>query len=151
MKKSILLCCLSLLLYNFTVLAQIRKVPATVTEAFAKNYPTASKVEWHDKLSHFTASFVNEGKSMIAQFESDGTWILSETIFTIAELPTDVKDGFDKSKYANWGIKEVILVQDNTDKDPNVRYRLLAIKNRFNKKYLHFNAKGQLIKETPTL
>lgn len=151
MKKSLLLFCLSIALYSFTTQAQIRKVPAAVTEAFAKNYPNASKVEWRDKLSHFTATFQNEGKPMLAQFESDGTWILSETTFTIAEIPAEVKDGFDKSKYANWGIKKVVLVQDNDSKDNEVYYRLLVQKTNLNKKYLSFSAKGRLMKETLTL
>lgn len=148
MKKSILLFYLSVLLCQFTQ-AQIRKIPAAVTEAFEKNYPNAKHVEWRDRLSHFTASFQNEGKSMVAQFESDGTWIKSETIIPIAEIPTEVKDGFDKSKYRTWTIGEIALIQQ--PEETEMYYRILVRKNSINKKYLHFNPKGQLSKETPTL
>ena len=37
--------------------AQLRKIPAEVTNAFQEKYPNAKSVEWRDKLSSFTASF----------------------------------------------------------------------------------------------
>ncbi len=151
MKKNMLLFCLSLTLYSLTTQAQIRKIPATVTESFEKNYPDATNVEWRDKLSHFTATFTNDGKQMLAQFESDGAWILSETTFAIANIPSEVKDGFDKSKYANWSIQKVVLVQSNDGKEKEVYYRILVRKNSINKKYLRFDTNGRLLKETLTL
>ncbi len=37
--------------------AQLRKVPADVTEAFKAKFPDAKNVEWKDKLTAFLASY----------------------------------------------------------------------------------------------
>ncbi len=57
-----LLFVLSLALTN-NMLAQVRSVPASVTEAFKTKYPSASNVEWKDKLSAFVAVFDQQWRS----------------------------------------------------------------------------------------
>ena len=44
--------------------AQIRKIPAEVTNAFAEKYGGAKNVEWKDNLSVFVAGFEQDGENM---------------------------------------------------------------------------------------
>src|SRR5437868_4424542 len=83
-----------------SVNAQFRKIPAVVTDAFKAKYANATGVEWKDKLSSFEADFKSGDKDMKAFFSSKGEWIKTETKHTYNSLPSDVKDGFKKSKYA---------------------------------------------------
>ena len=41
---------------GFTAGAQIRKIPAEVTDSFTDKYPEAKAVEWKDKLTGFSAA-----------------------------------------------------------------------------------------------
>ena len=59
------------MLFFFAMLfanAQIRKIPAQVTDAFAARYPHASGVEWKDKLQYFEATFQLNGATITADF-----------------------------------------------------------------------------------
>lgn len=42
--------------------AQIRKIPAVVTDAFKYKYRNAESVEWKDKLSHYVVTFQLKGE-----------------------------------------------------------------------------------------
>src|ERR1041384_6297227 len=106
----ILLVC-SFLLSAITVDAQIRKIPAAVTDAFKEKYPSASGVEWRDKLSVFTAVFVENGVNHEARFNSKGGWLNTENVVEQDVLPASIKDGFDKSKYADWTIEKVHKIE----------------------------------------
>ena len=87
-----------------TAKAQLRSVPAEVTNAFKVKFPNATDVKWSDKLTNFEATFNISAVKMWANFKSDGKWIRTETLLT--QLPTAVQDGFAKSKFNNWEIKD---------------------------------------------
>lgn len=128
--------------------AQIRKIPAVVTDAFKYKYRNAESVEWKDKLSHFIVSFHLDGDSYEAYFRNDGTWTSSQKLISREDLPEDVIDGFEKSKYAEWEIDnyfELIFP------DEHLEYRLLVSKSDLNKRDLTFNKKGRLLKDRLTL
>ncbi|NJO24880.1 MAG: hypothetical protein HC867_02435 [Bacteroidia bacterium] len=101
----------ALLLFSFASLsqahAQIRKIPAAVTDAFKEKYPDAEKVEWHDKLTAFEARFEIDGIYHEARFNSKGEWQQTEKAIQDDDLPGDVHDGLKKSKYAEWEIKSI--------------------------------------------
>jgi hypothetical protein len=59
-----------------------------------------------------------------------------------------VKDGFSKSKYADWEMKEFYLIELPDDV---VQYRVHIAKNDVQKKNLLFSSEGQLIKDNITL
>src|SRR4051812_37753363 len=73
--------------------AQLRKIPAEVTDAFRAKYPSAKNVEWKDKLTSFEADFQLEGSSYAARFNSKGEWQDSEKEIEQESLPQSVKDG----------------------------------------------------------
>lgn len=130
------------------VSAQIRKIPVEVTEAFRIRYPHAEKVEWKDKLSNFQASFTLNGFKMTAEFSSKGEWERTEREITMEDLPAEVRDGFRKSKYADWPTGSVAEIDVNNE---GLKYRIFVRKSGTNKKYLFFDTTGRLLKENSTL
>ncbi|HYJ64812.1 MAG TPA: PepSY-like domain-containing protein [Parafilimonas sp.] len=128
--------------------AQIRKIPAEVTDAFAQRYPHATKVEWKDKLQYFEASFELNGSEISADFSSKGEWQGSERDMNFDDLPTEVKDGFAKSKYSDWDKKSVSEIQEL---GKPLQYKINVGKSDVQKKNLFFDANGKLLKDNITL
>jgi putative PepSY-like beta-lactamase-inhibitor len=150
MKKHVL-APLILTLISFAVLpsfAQIRKIPAEVTEALKQKYPDAENVSWKDKLSVFAASFEMNNEKYEARFTDKGEWKSTEKEITENDLPGDVKDGFEKSKYADWESKYVYSIELP---DNEMQYRIQVAKNNLQKKNLLFNNEGKLLKDNITL
>ena len=130
-------------------IAQLRKVPSEVTNAFAAKYPDAKDVEWKDKMSNFSAQFIsNDSRKCEASFNKKGEWQSTEKDLDSTQLPAEVKDGFAKSRYSDRKLTEVVQIEK---KDAAVQYRLLVKKNDVEKKYLYFNKEGKLVKEAVTI
>ena len=151
MKKLMHYClavCFVFALYN-TAAAQVRKVPATVTEAFRTKYPMALNVEWRDRLSGFTATFDLDNVHYESKFNNKGIWQSTENKVEEKDLVEPVKDGFQKSKYAaEWTIDEIYKIQIPGEK---IQYRLQIEKNDIQKKNLLFSSEGRLISDKITL
>jgi hypothetical protein len=135
---------------SFTVdsFAQIRKIPAEVTGSFSQKYPDASNVEWRDRLTGFTASFTLDSGSYIASFDNKGEWESTETGIDQDDLPEAVKDGFEKSRYADWSVSQVSKIELPDNK---VEYKIEVAKGDIKKRNLYFNSKGRLLKDKLTL
>lgn len=147
MKKYIVVVLL-LLGFTTTGIAQFRKIPADVTDAFRKKFPNAENVSWKDKLSAFQASFVMDEEEYTASFSSSGDWQETDRKSSFDDLPDDVVDGFQKSKYAEWETGDVYVIEK---KDEDLTYRIFVKKNSLQKKYLFFNSDGELLRDALTL
>jgi hypothetical protein len=128
--------------------AQIRKIPAEVTNAFQEKYPDAKSVEWRDKLSSFTASFQLDSTTYIAQFSNKGEWENTEEAIDDTELPEEVKAGFDKSRYADWNMGQVTKIELPGDQ---FQYKIEVAKGDIKKRNLYFNSEGRMLKDKITL
>jgi hypothetical protein len=86
----------------------------------------------------------------LAKYDSKGGWKSSEQTIAAAQLPAVVKDGFDKSIYANkdWEVKEYTIM---TMPGNVMKYRILVRKNAIDKKYLYFDGSGKMIDQTTTI
>jgi hypothetical protein len=150
MKKIVYYClalCFALAVH--TADAQVRKLPAEVTEAFRQKYPMAKNVEWRDRLSGFTAVFDLDSAHYEAKFTNKGFWQSTENKIKEADIPAAVKDGFQKSKYAEeWTIKNAYKIALREDK---TQYRLDIEKNDIQKKHLFFEPSGRLLRDNITL
>ena len=139
------------ILFLFTAVtasAQIRKIPAEVTGAFSARYPHAEKVAWKDNLTAFEARFTLNNYLMSAAFNGKGEWQYSEKKMQFDELPQSVKDGFNKSKYAEREKGSVMEIDKNGEA---IEYRILVKKSGLEKKYLFFDINGRLKREAITL
>lgn len=149
MKK---ICLLALVMFSLSALnytqAQIRKVPAEVTEAFKTKYPDTKNVEWKDKITSFQASYEMNGDKYESRFNSKGVWQQTEKDIAEDALPASVKDGYSKSKFTDWELKTVTRVES---KDNSIQYRLFVRKSGVEKKYLYFNEDGKLVKDSITI
>ncbi len=151
MKKLSALFSMTLLLSVFIIsdlAAQIRKVPAEVTEAFKAKYPDTKNVEWKDKISSFQANYEMGGIKYESKFNSKGEWLQTEKEVAEETLPAEVKDGYSKSKFTNWELKSVTWIES---KDNGIQYRLFVRKSGVEKKYLYFNTTGKLVKDAVTI
>jgi len=128
--------------------AQLRKIPADVTDAFTSRYPHATHVEWKDKLQYFEATFELNNSTIIADFSSKGDWEGSERIVNFDDLPDDVRDGFMKSKYSEW--KKNVMAETQELGKP-LQYRISVQKSGIQKKNLYFDTNGKLLKESIAL
>ncbi len=128
--------------------AQIRKIPAAVTEAFKARYPHAEKVVWKDEITSFEAQFTLNGFAMTADFNSKGEWQNSEKKIKFTDLPAAVNDGFKKSKYADWETTNIVEIDKNSE---SLQYRIEVKKSAVQKKYLFFNTNGRLIRDAITI
>ena len=131
-----------------TSFAQVRKIPSEVTEAFRQKYPSATNVEWRDKLSTFSAIFESDSIQYEARFNSKGEWQLTENEIEESDLPEVVKDSYDKSKYADWEIGSIHKIELP---DASFQYRIETIKSDVRKKNLVFNSEGRLLKDRITI
>lgn len=140
---------LSFLLTGLSSFAQIRKIPPVVTNAFAKQYPGAYDVAYKDNLLNVQVSFVLDSSKMTAKYNSDGEWKETDKAFTYDDLPAEVKDGFQKSKYSSdWKATETVLVYLPHNE---IHYRLKVEKNDIQKKYLFFDKNGKLLRDALTM
>jgi hypothetical protein len=128
--------------------AQIRKIPAEVTNAFTAKYPNATSVEWRDKLSGFTATFALDSADFQASFNNKGEWEYTEEEIELSELPTIVSDGFDKSRYHDWNVGQVTKIEFPDDK---VQYKIAVSKGDIKKRNLYFTDEGRLLKDKLTI
>lgn len=129
--------------------AQIRKIPAEVTDAFKEKYPGASQVEWKDKLTNFVAVFMQDNVQYEARFNKKGEWKDTENAIDTDELPEEVNEGYNKSKYAEeWKIEAAYKILLPNDK---VNYRVLARKSDLQKRNILFSSSGRLLKDNMTL
>lgn len=70
---------------------QSLKVPSVVKNAFAAKYPGATNVEWgKENAKEYEAEFKLNNENVSANFGLDGTWIESETVIPITNLPAAV-------------------------------------------------------------
>jgi len=147
--KKIVAFILAVIFSTTAVFAQLREVPASVTDAFKSRYPHADNVAWKDKLGYFEATFQLSGAEVTADFSSKGEWKSSEAKTNYEDLPSSVRDGFSKSKYNDWTKGSVTEIQHM---DKPVQYRIYVEKSQpFQKKFLYFNGSGALIKDALTL
>ena len=128
--------------------AQIRKIPAEVTEALKQKYPDANNVSWKDKLTVFSASFELNNEKYEARFTDKGEWKNTEKEISQNDLPGEIKDGLSKSKYADWEVKSVTHIDLPDNK---IQLRIQVAKSNVQKKNLLFSADGQLLKDNVTL
>jgi hypothetical protein len=139
----------AVLFFGLGSFAQIRKTPAAVADAFEKQYPNASKVQYEDNLINIQVHFVSDSGRMVAKYGSDGEWKETDREFSYDSLPAEVKSGFEKSKYSvEWKVKEtsIIYLPHN-----EIQYRIKVQKNDIQKKYLFFDESGRLIRDSVTI
>jgi hypothetical protein len=91
MKKILLAVCLVLLviLNVHTQIMESSKVPSSVKDSFAKNFPGA-KAKWEKEADKFEAGFKQNDKRISALFDSKGNMLEIEVDIKVSDLPASV-------------------------------------------------------------
>ena len=140
---------LALISFSFASFAQLRKIPAEVTDAFSKKYPRAEDVEYKDVLTSIHVHFVQDSIQYIAKFHPKGEWKETEKLVNYDHLSAELRDGFQKSKFAQeWKVKEAVVLYLPSGAE---QIRLKVEKNEVQKKYLFYDEKGRLLRDALTL
>lgn len=124
--------------------AQIRKIPAKVTNSMHAWYPDAKNIVWRDKITCYQANFYLNGDRYEAKFSRKGRWKRTEVLLSENNLPVTVREGFSKSKYRNWRVKSSYVIYLPGKK---TRYNVHVAKNDLHQKALVFTMQGQLVKD----
>ena len=127
--------------------AQIRKIPAAVTQVFTEKFPEADKAECKDKRNGCEASFIIKGIKYLTNFNTKGAWKSTETSVAEDEIPAKVQEGFERSKYKDWEVISVSLIETVDSQ----KFMLAVQKTPLQKKRLYFSYDGQLLKDPITL
>jgi hypothetical protein len=133
---------------SFFSFAQVREIPAAVKETFGTQYPEASEVTYEDNLVNVLVHFQLKGENMTASYNNKGRWKETEQYWSYDKLPDVVKDGFQKSKFADWKVIDANILYRPGGAD---RYRIKAEKNDIQKKYIYFNKSGRLVDDDITI
>ena len=146
MVRSIFL--IGFVLISNVLLAQVRDIPEAVKETFTSQYPGAENVTYEDNLVSVQVHFQMNGEKMVAAYNNKGRWKDTEKNWSFDQLPEAVKDGFQKSKYADWKVLEVKMIYRPGGSD---RYRIKVEKNDIQKKNVFFNKAGRLVEDSITV
>ncbi|HUX84783.1 MAG TPA: PepSY-like domain-containing protein [Chitinophagaceae bacterium] len=129
--------------------SQIRQIPELVKQSFKAQYPNATHVAYTDKLIEVDVNFSDSGYQCKARYTSRGAWENTDREIKMAQLPQQVKDGFDKSKYASdWTVDQVyeVDIPDNL-----MEYELVVEKSAIEHKNLFFSVQGRLLSDNLSL
>jgi hypothetical protein len=148
MKRRLIALAVCLTFISGIAFSQIREIPKVVEETFANQYKGASDIDFKDHLVRVDVQFELDGEQMIASYTNKGLWKETQKQWSFVKLPEEVKNGFEKSKYADREIEDVIVLYLPGGIE---QYRLKAKKNGVEKKYLYFNPNGRLLRESVTL
>lgn len=136
---------ISLLAGSSSVNAQVTSIPEQAKENFFKQYPDAKNVQWENDVVNVNARFEQDSNTMNAEYNNKGIWKRTLKDWAYDKLTADVKDGFEKSKYAG---NQVVDVKVLYLPGYVIQYRLKVAKNNIENKFLFFNTEGRLIRTT---
>ena len=131
--------------------AQLGKIPVAVTGAFIKQYAAAQQISYKDNLTDYSVNFLLDSNKMIAHYNSKGVWKGSEKEIAFDQLATEVKDGFTKSKFADWKVSGATVLYLTEKQGGGEQYRIKVSKGDIQRKYLYFNRTGRLVRDAITL
>ena len=68
------------------------KVPDVVKTAFSAKYPAATNVKWgKENAKEYEAEFKLNNNAVSANFGLNGSWVVTESVIPVEELPAAVK------------------------------------------------------------
>lgn len=134
--------------FCFGANAQVTSIPEQAKASFFKQYPEAKNVKWENNIVNVNVRFDLDSSSMYAEYNNKGVWKYTLKDFSYENVPDDVKDGFNKSKFSGREVADVKMLYL-----PGyvIQYRLKVEKSGLEKKYLFFSTEGRLVRSSVTL
>jgi len=116
---------------------------AAVKATFKSMFPKAIFVDWEMEAGYVNAEFTHDGTRKDAWFETNGSWLMTETDIRSSDIPAAIKNALNQSEYADWRIDDADYLEF-ADADPMY---VLDMEKGENEVDLYFAADGTL-KET---
>ena len=131
-----------LLLLAYCTTAQAQKilstaVPKTVTTAFKKSHPTATKETWFKHDDKYEVKFTVNNKTKSLMYNTKGILVFNEAKVTLTTLPVAAKKYMD-TNYTNQTILKVVRMTTMTN---SISYAV-----EINDRNIIFDTKGHFIK-----
>lgn len=118
------------------------KVPDAVKNAFSSKFPNAANVKWgKENAKEFEADFKINNVTMSANFDSNGSWVETETKINVRDLPAAVTNSIN-TKYSG----NSIVGADKLEKPNGKIIYETVIKVKDKKKEIEMNPDGSFVK-----
>ncbi len=116
-------------------------VPASVKNAFSKEYAKATDVEWKKDMENYKVEFDLNKMENEVWYNASGTVVKKEQDIAEAELPQAVRDAV-KSSFADYTLDDIEKVWHN-----NATIYEVELEKGNEDKHLTFDANGKVIAE----
>jgi hypothetical protein len=126
--------------------AQVINIPKATKEHFAKKYPDAKEVDWHNNVANYEVKFRNANGVHRAYYHMDGSWDFTETYIEKSQVPAAVNASLAKSRFSDWKMESTSLIDNNKGQK---LYRL-EMKKGVEKKFVFYDKTGKEIKTSAT-
>jgi len=119
-----------------------KDLPAPVKTAFNNKYPGAANIKWgKENAKEYEAEFKLNNNNVSANFKDDGSWVETETIIAVTDLPVSVSTAI-KTKYPRSSVTKA----EKLEKPGNKTLYEVFIKINGKTKELELNADGNFAK-----
>lgn len=138
----------SLLLFGFPMFSNasttITEVPKVVLDAFSRKFPTAQKIEWEKEKGVYEADFILNKKEVSAEFKADGTWLETENVIALKDIPKAVKKAL-RNEFPKFKVEKA----EQINRSDNSIYFEIELENDKEKmkKEAVFSAEGILLEK----
>jgi Fe-S cluster assembly scaffold protein SufB len=122
------------------------EVPEAVLETFKQKFPDQKPKGWIKDSNIYQIAFQNNEKWIEVTFQEDGKWLHTKSNTVYANMPEDIKNTFDKSKYADWEIHQCFEVESSESKNNFYEIQLIDVEGELF--VLLLNSKGEFIRES---
>lgn len=116
-----------------------------VITTFNSKYPDAKRIEWEVKAGYQVADFQLGANEAEAWFDSQGSWLMTETDIAYNDLPAAIRTSFEKSEYATWKKEDV----DKLERVDFETTYILEVEQGENEVDLQYAEDGTCIKVIP--
>jgi hypothetical protein len=114
------------------------KVPQAVKNAFAAKFPAATNISWgKENAKEYEAEFKLNNNSVSANFGMDGSWVETESMIPVTDLPATVTSAI-QTKYPGASITHA----EKTEQPGNKVFYEVALSVNGKKKSMELNADG---------
>lgn len=115
---------------------------SSVKSAFSSMYPDATATEWEMKFTYYVAEFKLNSFESEAWFDSDASWLLTETDLNYAALSDSIVAAFEASDYASWKVDDI----DKLERPDASTVYILEAESGNTEIDLYFSEDGTLLK-----
>lgn len=116
-------------------------VPVNLRDAFNKEYPKATAVEWEKEMDHYKVEFDLDRRDHEIWYSASGSIVKKEQEMKKTELPPSIR-AVIQSKYAGYRVDDVEMVWKKKIKTYEVE-----LEKGQDEKHIIFDAKAKVLSE----